>query len=84
MRISRRYLGTGRLTRDYEDFLRQRGLVIWDRANPLRQELVNKRCQTADEVAKWVREMVGGGQDGRDKLQNRNFVTGFWILNSGT
>ena len=39
---------------DYEDFLRQRGLKQWDRENPLRQELIDKRCQTADDVASWV------------------------------
>jgi len=39
---------------DYEDFLRQRGLVIWERDNPLRQELIDRRCATADDVAGWV------------------------------
>jgi len=39
---------------DYEDFLRQRGLTQWVRENPLRQALIDRRCQTADEVAAWV------------------------------
>jgi four helix bundle suffix protein len=39
---------------DYEDFLRQRRLNIWERDNPLRQELINRRCKTADEVAAWI------------------------------
>lgn len=39
---------------DYEDFLRHRGLPAWDRNDPLRQELVDARLQTADEVAAWV------------------------------
>ncbi|MGD9971947.1 MAG: hypothetical protein AB7S77_02680 [Desulfatirhabdiaceae bacterium] len=39
---------------DYEDFLRQRGLAQWERENPLRQDLIDPRCQTADEVAAWV------------------------------
>jgi len=39
---------------DYEDFLRQRGLAIWERENPLRQNLVDRRCESADEVAAWV------------------------------
>jgi four helix bundle suffix protein len=58
---------------DYEDFLRQRGLAQWEREHPLRQELVNRRCQSADEVARWVGEVgkragVGGpgGQGGPD------------------
>ena len=49
---------------DYEDFLRQRGLVQWRRENPLRQALIDRRCQTADEVAAWVVEIAKpGGQD---------------------
>ena len=43
---------------DYEDFLRQRGLAQWERENHLRQELIDRRCQTADEVAAWVVEVV--------------------------
>jgi four helix bundle suffix protein len=39
---------------DYEDFLRQRRLTIWDRENPLRQELIDRRCETADEMAAWI------------------------------
>ena len=51
---------------DYEDFLRQRGLKLWERSDPRRQELVDRRCTTADQVAEWVREMHGRyGQDGR-------------------
>lgn len=42
---------------DYEDFLRQRGLAQWERKHPLRQELVERRCQSADEVARWVVEV---------------------------
>ena len=42
---------------DYEDFLRQRGLAQWERENPLRQALIDRRCQTADEVAGWVVEV---------------------------
>lgn len=51
---------------DYEDFLRQRGLNQWERENPLRQALIDRRCQTADEVAVWVMGVVkrsgNGGQ----------------------
>jgi four helix bundle suffix protein len=41
---------------DYEDFLRQRNLPIWDRTDPRRQSLIDRRCATADDVAQWVRE----------------------------
>jgi four helix bundle suffix protein len=50
---------------DYEDFLRQRGLPAWDRKNPLRQELIDQRCATADDVAQWVREVHRRGQGGQ-------------------
>ncbi len=41
---------------DYEDFLRQRGLPLWDRHDPRRDAFVARRCATADGVAAWVRE----------------------------
>lgn len=47
---------------DYEDFLRQRGLLIWDRSDPRRQRLIDRRCATADEVAKWVGEEGRGAE----------------------
>jgi four helix bundle suffix protein len=53
---------------DYEDFLRQHGFKQWERENLLRQELVDKRCQTADEVASWVLEVAKrGGHCGRGR-----------------
>jgi four helix bundle suffix protein len=51
---------------DYEDFLRQRGLPIWDRGDPRRQELIDRRCTTADDVAQWVREEHDRGLCGRN------------------
>ncbi len=54
---------------DYEDFLRQRGLSLWDRTDPRRKALVDRRCATADDVARWVVEMHRvereNGQDGQ-------------------
>ena len=50
---------------DYEDFLRQRGLRQWDRNDPRRRSLVDRRCTTADAVAEWVKEQREAG-DGRD------------------
>src|SRR5215510_16475770 len=35
---------------DYEDFLRQRGLPLWDRNDPRRKALVDRRPKTADAV----------------------------------
>lgn len=42
---------------DYEDFLRQRGLTLWEKTDPRRAALVERRCGTVDEVAEWVREV---------------------------
>ena len=46
---------------DYEDFLRQRGCAIWERNDGRRQDLINHRFTTADEVAAWVREVRDSG-----------------------
>ena len=55
---------------DYEDFLRQRDLPLWDRSDPRRSELIARRPATADAVALWARDVKGGlggrhGQSGR-------------------
>jgi len=48
---------------DYEDYLRQRGLPLWDRNDPRRADLIARRPATADDVAAWVKEARGrGGQ----------------------
>ena len=60
---------------DYEDFLRQRSLLIWDRNDPRRQSLIDCRCATADDVAAWVKaEHDGGrsGQGGRNGQKNQS------------
>lgn len=50
---------------DYEDFLRQRGLPVWEREDLRRKSLVARRCTTADCVAQWVKEQHGqSGQNG--------------------
>ena len=41
---------------DYEDFLRQRTLPLWQRDDPRKQTLIARRCTTADQVAEWLRE----------------------------
>ena len=49
---------------DYEDFLRQRSLRQWPRDDPRRQELIDQRCETADDVAWWVKEVHEREKDG--------------------
>ena len=52
---------------DYEDFLRQRGLMMWDRSDPRRQKLIDSRCTTADEVALWVKTEHDHGRTGQSR-----------------
>ena len=42
---------------DYEDFLRQNGLTQWETDDPRRRLLVQARCKTPNEVARWVRDV---------------------------
>jgi len=55
---------------DYEDYLRQRSLEQWERGNPHRQELVDARCETADEVVQWV--VDNSGRYGLSRLAGRS------------
>ena len=49
---------------DYENFLRQRGLALWDRQDPRRQNLIDARCTTADAVAQWCQRQRGVSAQG--------------------
>lgn len=55
---------------DYQDYLRQHGLPMWEGDDSRRADLVRRRCATAEDVAGWVREVHGrdrrSGLDGRD------------------
>jgi len=61
---------------DFEDFLRQRGLPLWDRKDPRRGELIARRCQTANEVADWVKEVRENGQYGQGGQSGRSGLGG--------
>ncbi len=51
---------------DYEDYLRQRGLKLWEKEDRRRTALITRRFATSDDVAEWVREMHGQcGHDGQ-------------------
>lgn len=56
---------------DYEDYLRHKGYRLWAIDEPLRKSLVQRRCKTADEVAKWVKE-VRKGYNGRSGQNGQN------------
>jgi len=65
---------------DYEDFLRQREPPVWDRNDPRRQELIARRPATADDVARWAKEVHErsglGGQNGRSGLGGQSGQSG--------
>lgn len=42
---------------DYEDFLRQRNLALWERNDPRREKLIAQRPRNADDVADWAKEI---------------------------
>ncbi len=42
---------------DYRDFLRGRGLPEWPRNDPRRAELIARRPRTAEDVARWARDV---------------------------
>ncbi len=45
------------LRKDYEAFLEQRKLPLWEPMDPRRKELSNARCTNADEVALWIKAL---------------------------
>ncbi|MDI6794270.1 MAG: four helix bundle suffix domain-containing protein [bacterium] len=52
---------------DYEDFLRHRGLPLWEQSDPRRAQLIARRPGNVEEVVKWVREIHEKcGQSGRN------------------
>lgn len=58
---------------DYEDFLRQRRLALWERKDPRRKNLIDRRPDTADAVAQWAREIhEKDGRRGRSGQGHRS------------
>jgi len=47
----------GELQLDFEDFLRDRSMRMWEQNDPRRVELVTRRCPNVECVARWVKEM---------------------------
>ena len=69
---------------DYEDFLRQRGLTLWEREDPRRKGLIARRCATADEVAAWVKKTSGlnghYGLDGQSTSSTKSMTSTYQEL----
>lgn len=61
---------------DYEDFLRQRGLPVWDRNDPRRQALIDRRPVSADHMAVWVKETQSSGRSGQGGRRGHNGQNG--------
>jgi four helix bundle suffix protein len=47
---------------DYEDFLRQRNLPLWEKTYSRRQALVAYRPAGADDVASWIKQIYENGR----------------------
>ena len=62
---------------DYEDFLRQKGLPMWDRNDHRRAELIARRPTTADAVAAWARDMHKAGPSGQSTASTFEQKGGF-------
>jgi four helix bundle suffix protein len=58
---------------DYEDFLRQRGLLLWDRNDHRRADLIARRPVTADDVVAWVKEACG--RDGQHRQNGQKTLS---------
>jgi four helix bundle suffix protein len=41
---------------DYEDFLRQKGLYLWERDDPRRKDLIARRPKTLQDFSRWVHD----------------------------
>jgi len=52
---------------DYEDFLRQRSLDAWEWEDPRRTDLIGRRPKSADDVARWARDVH---QDAATRKEN--------------
>ncbi|MDP8241269.1 MAG: four helix bundle suffix domain-containing protein [Candidatus Hatepunaea meridiana] len=70
---------------DYEDFLRQRGLPLWAVDDPRRKNLVARRCTSADDVARWVKDIYDGQNrlDGLNDNQSISSIKSISSINPG-
>jgi four helix bundle suffix protein len=56
---------------DYEDFLRQRELPMWEPDHPALKRFKAKRCSSLEDVRDWVDEEKGKGHTGEQKHTDR-------------
>lgn len=53
---------------DYEDFLRQHNLPLWEMKDPRRAELIKLRPESADSVALWVKQTYEKNKNGSKSI----------------
>jgi four helix bundle suffix protein len=61
---------------DYEDFLRQRGLPLWERSDPRRGALISIKPSTEQDVAIWARAVYRESRVGRHGQSGHNGQSG--------
>lgn len=64
---------------DYDDYLRQHRLPVWNRIDPRRQALVDARCKTIDEVLSWIQHQKKSGQNGLSGLHPSETTSRLYI-----
>lgn len=67
---------------DYEDFLRQRGLVLWAPDHPALKRFKAKRCATVEDVRAWMEDERRGNTDGDG--QTRTNTDGHGLTRTNT
>ncbi len=61
---------------DYEDYLRQHKLPLWDRQDPRRVALIDARPASADDVARWAMAVKNSGPSGQSGQRGDSKSTG--------
>jgi four helix bundle suffix protein len=57
---------------DYEDYLRQRSLPLWERNDQRRQALINSRPSTEQDVAAWARAIRQGNKTAQSESSDQS------------
>ena len=60
---------------DYEDFLRQRNLPQWPRTDPRRQQLIDHRFTTAEQIAQWAKSTKSASKSTSPEIAANSVLT---------
>ena len=61
---------------DYEDYLRQHGLALWEWNDPRKAELIGSRPRRMEDVRGWLQWARSGGPNGPDGRDGRRTESG--------